>query len=67
MLGYGRPTELIHFRRIFDGIGSTYDVVKDMYLNPGVSVQNILQSHTRRHMGFDNRMVFLILVFLQST
>jgi hypothetical protein len=68
MLGYGQPTELVHFRRIFDGIGSTYDVVKDMYTHPNVPVRNILEMHTRRYMGFDKPtqrqklVVFLILV-----
>lgn len=65
MLGYGQPTELIHFRRIFDGIGSTYDVLKDMHNNPGVPVKRILQIHTRPYVPrFDaqNLMLFLILV-----
>ena len=70
MLGYGQPTELHHFRRIFDGIGSTYDIAKDMYTHPKVPVRDILEIHTRRYMGFDKPiqrqkfMVFLILVYL---
>ena len=63
MLGYGQPTELLHFRRIFDGLGSTYDVVKDMRNNPGVSVRNILQKHTRSYVPrFDTRNLLLMIL-----